>query len=160
MKKLISLALVGSALVGSVLAATPFGVPKGTSLAWQCNPPNYVTNSQGGTVTGGGLNWCRLNLTSGTTTTQIGSVNVNPAQHIYVLGGVSGSAVSGLVTPTISLSLGGKVVATQNISVTTAGNVVDLGLVPYFDNVTVSESLPGNISSTNSLVITIIGNDK
>lgn len=152
MKKLISLTLGAAVLAGSAFAVGPFGPPKASGFIWQCNPnPNGAQT---------GLQWCRTNITSGTTATQLSSVNINPAQHVYVSAGVSGSGVANVVTPTLSFSLGGKVVGTQNISVSTAPNVVDLGNVPYFDAISVSETQPTLISASNGLFITIIGNDK
>lgn len=107
-----------------------------------------------------GFRYCMANITSGTTATQLGKQTIFPNKDVYVVGGVNGSALAGLVTPTISLYLGNKIVATQSISVTTVGNVVNLGAVPYFNGLSVSVSTPGIISATNAAVISIIENDK
>lgn len=107
-----------------------------------------------------GFRYCMVNMSSATTVAQLGKQTVYPNKQIFVVGGISGSAVANVVTPTITLYLGNRVVATQNISVSTVGNVVNLGSVPYFNAISVSQSQPGLISQTNGLVISIIENDK
>lgn len=141
--------------LGFVLAAGSASALGNTGSVWagqQCG------GDQGTNTTG--FRYCMGAITSGTTAIQLGKQTVYPNKQIYVVGGVSGAALSGLVTPTISLYLGNRVVATQNISVTSAGNVVNLGSVPYFNALSISTSLPGTISATNSVLLSIIENDK
>ncbi len=144
MKKLIlTSALVAMAGTASALS--------NSGSAWVCNP----NANTGGAPSS--FQYCTLNMTS-TTTSGLGKITILPSKQITVIGGVSGSAVANVVTPTINLFLGSKLVASQNISVSTAGNVVTLGVngVPYFDGITVSESQPTLISSTNSLILSVI----
>lgn len=161
-KYLLTAALV--ALTGSAFAVGPFGPPKGLGVIWGCNPPLYPQSSTGN-VPQSGIRWCRTAVTSATTTTALSVVNINPAQHVYVSMGVSSTTaatggIAGVVTPTLILSLGGKVVSQINVSATTIPNLVDLGLVPYFDAITISQSQPSLISGTSAILPTIIGNDK
>lgn len=120
----------------------------------------------GGTGCGGipatttGFKFCIASITSGTTVAQLGKQTIYPNKQVYLVGGVSGTAIAGLVTPTISLYLGNRIIATENISVTTAGNVVNLGSVPYFNALSISTSTPSTISSTNALIFSVIENDK
>ncbi len=110
-----------------------------------------------------GFRYCVASMTSGTTATQLGKQTVYPNKQIYIVAGISGTLVSGTgtnVTPTITYYLGNRVVATQNISVSTAGNIVNPGVVPYFNALSISQSVPTNISATNSVLLSIIENDK
>lgn len=152
MKKLITLtalALGLTAMAGSALAL-------GTgATAWACNP---LANSN----QTGGLQYCTATISSATTSTQLGRFSIYPSKQVTVIGGVSGSAVAGVVTPTINLFLGSKLVASQSISVSTAGNVVTLGVngVPFFDGLSVSQSTPSLISATNGLTIGVVENTR
>lgn len=147
MKKLF-LTVALTALAGSALALGNTGTAFGGS---GCGGEQSVTS---------GFRYCIATITSGTTATQLGKQTVYPNKQIFVVGGTTSSALSGLVTPTISLYLGNRVVATQSISVTTAGNVVNLGNVPYFNGLSVSTSTPSTISSTNAFTFSVIENDK
>lgn len=112
-----------------------------------------------------GLRYCTTTLTSGTTSAGIGRVMVASNKVVNITFGVSGSAVANLVTPTISYYLGNKVISTQDVSVSTAGNVVvpkqgnNLGQ-PLYTAIAVSVSVPSTISSTNGVVVGITENDK
>jgi len=152
MKKLLALSLLGLFIAGQASALNT------TGSVWSCPPPANQANQPG-------YQWCRTTITSGTTATQLGTLNVNPKQLTMFTFGVSGSAVSGLVTPTINYYVGNRVVATQNVSATSAGNVVvplmnlNSG-TPLFTAISISQSTPSLISSTNGLVVTVQQNDK
>lgn len=146
--KLAAIALA-TVTAGQALALTP-----GNATAWGGPGCNNAQSSDAG------FKYCWTNYTSGTTAAQLGTVTVSPAKHIYLAVGVSGTALSGLVTPTVSLKLGTRTISTLSVSATTAGNVVDLGNVPYFNAIGVSTTNPATISSTNSLLFSIIENDK
>lgn len=110
-----------------------------------------------------GFHYCTGVISSATTAAQIGRIQVYPSKQVWLSGGVSGSAISGLVTPTVIYYLGNRQVATQNISVTTAGNLVNPNSpinVPFFDSLTISQSTPTLISSTNAIIFSVIENDK
>lgn len=149
MKKLIALSLIGLSIAGSASALT------NTGTAWSCSP----NANQGATA---GLQYCTAAITSATTTAQLGKFIIVPSKQITVIGGVSGSAVANVVTPTINLFLGNKQIASQSVSVSTVGNVVTLGVngVSYFDGFTVSQSVPSLISSTNALTIGVTENTR
>lgn len=112
-----------------------------------------------------GFRYCTTTLNSATTVAQIGRVMVSPNKVIGITFGISGSAVANVVTPTISYYLGNKVIATQDVSISTAGNVVlarqgnSLGQ-PLFTAIAVSVSVPSTISQTNGVVVGITENDK
>lgn len=106
-----------------------------------------------------GFRYCMANISSVTTVTQLGKQTVYPNKQIYIVGGISGT-VSGVVTPTVTLYLGNRPVAQQTVSLTTAGNVVNLGSVPYFNGMTVSISTPGLLGTSQSALISVIENDK
>ncbi len=143
MKKLIALTLLALTVAGSASALSTQGA------AWNCNV-NANSNSAAG------FQYCTANISSATTAAQLGKLNIYPSKQITLVGGVSGSAVSGVVTPTVTLYLGN--LATSSVSVSTAGNVTTLGVngVPYFDGLSVSQSVPSLISSTNGLSLSVI----
>lgn len=107
-----------------------------------------------------GFNYCMATITGSTTSAQLGKQTIYPSKQVFLVATASGTAISGLVTPTVSLYLGNRVVATTNISVTTAGNVVNLGAVPYFNGLSISTTNPSTISSTNAILYSVIENDK
>lgn len=151
MKKFIALSLLGLTVVGSASAM------QATGTVWRCNPAANNGNKSG-------FQWCQTTVTSGTTATGLGTINVLPNQSIIMTFGVSGSAVANLVTPTVSYYVGNKVVATQNVSVSTAGNVVIPSMaisgIPAFTAMSVSTAVPSTISSTNGIPVSIQQNDK
>lgn len=107
-----------------------------------------------------GFRYCTAVITSGSTVAQLGKQTIYPNKQIYLVGGVSGTTLSAVVTPTVSFYLGNRIVAKQDISVTTAGNVVNLGSVPYFNAISISASAPSTISATNAVIFSVIENDK
>jgi hypothetical protein len=145
MKKLLTAALV-------LMSPVAFAIEPSGTTAWGCAAPAFFDRS------GNNLAYCGVSITSGTTTAQLGSISVNPQKQVFVSARAEQAALSGLVTPTLTLSLGGNVVATQTISATSAGNLVGLGTVPYFDTVTVSFTNPQTISATNTVRLTVIEN--
>lgn len=114
--------------------------------------------SSNNTVPAGTLNWCTGTFTSATTVAALGRINVNPARVQSVVMGVSGTGISGLVTPTLSFYLGNQVVKTLDVSVSSVGNVVNVNSVmgAGFSSLSVSTSLPGTISSTNAVRMSVI----
>lgn len=140
MMKIISAVALLSAVAGSALA-----IDQNSSTSWACSSNSRFAS---------GLRYCGLTITSGTTSAQIGSLDVDPTKQVFVAATASAAAVSGLVTPTLNFSVGGQQVASQSISATTGGNVAAF-TVPYFDNVTVSFSAPSTISATNSVRVTV-----
>lgn len=143
MKKILVAAL-------AVLAPAAFAIQPSNTTVWTCGAP------AGGFLTNPAMAYCvSPAITSATTPATLGSINVDPAKNVWVvLRGDSG--LNNLVSATLTLGLGGQQVGVQTVSVTTNGNVVSLGTVPYFDNVTVSFTTP--ISATNSVRATVIEN--
>jgi hypothetical protein len=90
---------------------------------------------------------------------------VAPNKTVNIVLGVSGSAVANVVTPTLSYYLGNRVVSTQDVSVSSAGNVVvprqgnGLG-VPLYTAIGISVSTPSTISQTNGITVGITENDQ
>ncbi len=116
----------------------------GISTLWACN------------TTTGGMNFCTAKVTSGTTATQLGTLNVDPTKQARVVFTANDSAVSSLVTSTITLKLKGKSVgAVSSVSATSAGNVITLGFPGWYDGASVSVTVPSAISATNSLQVTV-----
>lgn len=137
----------------ALTAASTFALGN-TGAAWngeQCG------GSQGSNTSG--FRYCMTAATSVTTVTQLGKQTIYPNKQVFVVGGISGTT-NFVVTPTISLYLGNRVVGTQTISLTTTGNVVNLGSVPYFNGLSVSLTTPANLGTSQSAVISIIENDK
>lgn len=153
MKKIIALTLLAAGLTAQSHALT------NTGTVWAGAGCQSAESNQPG------LRYCTTTLSSATTTTQIGRVMVSNNKVVAITLGVSGSAVANVVTPTISYYLGNKVIATQDVSVSTAGNVVlarqgnSLGQ-PLFTAIAVSVSVPSTISQTNGVVVGITENDK
>lgn len=120
------------------------------TTAWTCVEPSVFGSTTSVQA------YCGTTITSGTTTTQLGSINIDPRRQVYVAATASAAAVSGLVTPTLIFNLGGVTVSTQTISATTTGNLLTLPAIPFFDNVVVSFTNPATISATNSVRMTVI----
>lgn len=142
MKKIFAASFAMLAVTASAMAAG-----QNSSTAWSCYSKPFSNFS-----------YCGTTITSSTTSAALGSVDVDPTKTQYLSLTASNSAISGLVTPTITLYLDGAVVSQQNVSATTSGNIVNLGSVPYFNNVVVSFSTPATISATNSVRATVIEN--
>ena len=141
MKKMIALSLLS---LGLVAGANAQQVPNSGSSLWACN------------TTTGNMAFCSARVTSGTTAAQFGTVNVDPTKQARVILTANNSAVSSLVTSTISLTLKGKAVGSvSSVSATSAGNVVTLGYPGWYDGVIVSVTVPSAISATNSLQVTV-----
>lgn len=143
MKKiLLSAALVAVAGSASALDAT--------GSAWACSEQSGRS---------GPLQYCTVNMTSATTATQLGRVNVDANKINAVVLTVSGTAISGLVSPTITYYVGNRPMLSQTVSATSTGNVVfsPLGVngKPLYTSLAVSQSQPSLISSTNSAMISV-----
>lgn len=138
-------------LASAMLAAASSAVAlDATGTAWSC------TEAGGRT---GPLQWCNTVVTSATTATQLGRVNVDANRINAMVFSVSGSAIAGLVSPTINYYVGNRLMASQTVSTSTTGNIVfpALGVSgrPLFTGITISQSQPALISSTNAVVISI-----
>lgn len=134
-----------TALAG--LSAPAFALTP-TGSAQDCNLNNSM------------FQYCISRINSVTTVAQLGKITYDPVTtRIYVVGTNSGT-VSGVVTPTLNLYLGNKLVASQSVSLTTSGNVVNMGAIPYFDGMSVSISTPGLLGTSQSAVISIIQNSR
>lgn len=153
MKQLIALSLLGLTLAGSASALS------NTGSVWSGRGCQTSTSEDPG------FRYCTAAISSATTVAQLGKVYVAPNKVINVVLGISGTAVNHLVTPTLSFYLGSKVVATQDVSVSSAGNIVfpsmgnSLG-VPLYDAISVSVSTPSTVSQTNGITMGITENDK
>lgn len=147
MKKILTLAAIGAAFAAPAMALDA------TGAAWYCSQPGG-NNSQ--------LQYCRAIVTSATTATQLGRVNVDANRSVAVTIGVSGSALSGVVTPSVVYYVGNQATATQSVSATSTGNVVMPTLAansrPLFTQMTISQSNPALISATNALIVTVTAN--
>lgn len=153
MKKLIALSILSLGLMTQAHALTT------TGTAWAGVGCPSQESSQPG------FRYCTMNLTSVTTVAQIGRVGVASNKVIAITLISSGTAVSNLVTPTINYFLGTRKIASQDVSVSTAGNVVipkqgnSLGQ-PLYTAITISASQPNTISDTNTVIVGITENDK
>lgn len=143
MKKLLTAAML-------LVAPATFAIDVSNTTAWTCAQPAFFGVSN--------LGYCGVTINSGTTAATLGAISVVPSKNIFVSVRADQAAVAGLVTPTLNLSLGGVQVGSLSVSSSLAGNVVNLGAVPYFDAVTISVSTPAVISATNTLRLTVIEN--
>lgn len=140
--------------LGLALAAGSASALDTTNTAWACNS----LANQNSTV---GIQWCRTPVIS-TTTTTLGRLNVNANKQISMIFALSGTtAVAAAITPTVSYYLGNTVMATQTVSVSTAGNVVFPGIAgnPYFTAIGISSTQPTSISNS-VLMVGVIENTK
>jgi hypothetical protein len=139
-------------LTAAMLLASPaaFAINLSNTTVWSCAAP------AGGFLTNPALAYCNSPvINSATTPATLGAISVDPAKQVFVsLRGDSG--LNNLVSATLTLSLGGNQVGVQTVSVTTNGNLINLGAVPYFDAVTVS--FTNLISATNTVRATVIEN--
>lgn len=143
MKKILTLALL---TLSSVAVAQSTQYPNSTATIWA---PGTTT---------GDLNFVTSRVTSGTTAANFGTVFVDPSVQNRVIFTANDTAVSSLVTSTITLKLKGKTVGTvSSVSATSLGNVITLPKPGYFDALSVSVTVPSAISATNSLQITVTG---
>lgn len=117
--------------------------PTATTGIWSCGKT-------------GSMGYCTAKVTSGTTAAQFGTVQLNPTKQARVILTANNSAVSSLVTSTISLTLKGRAVGSiASVSATSAGNVITPGFPGWYDGAIVSVTVPSAISATNSLQVTV-----
>lgn len=137
------------------LALTALSLMAFPAFALQC-PGTVWSSPADASLPAPGTDYCVAIQTSGTTSTQLGKILIDPTKQITYVGGVSGSSMSGHASTTLTFYVGNRAIATQTVSNTTAGNVVQLGYlgVPYYTGITVSQSNPGLISSTNANILT------
>lgn len=144
MKKILSLL----ALTALATPAMALDASLGSS-AWACGDLATTGVNQ----TASTARYCTAKVTSATTATQLGNLQVNPVKAIYTF--TAGPAAINTVSSTWNLKLSGAPVGNATVSNTAAGNPAAYPVV-YFNTMTVSVSTPATISSTNALQITVV----
>lgn len=136
MKKLLTAALLA-------LAPAAFALDAGTNSFWTCRAPSF------GSTLSDANQYCISNeITSATTVTQIGSLNVDMGQQLRVV-------TTGVATISTSLgyTLGGVNAGSQTVSASAAGNVVTVG-ASFFDALVISPT--AGLTGTNSFRAIVI----
>lgn len=128
----------------TLTAASAFAInPSNPTGAFVCAAPGEVSSK---------LAYCAANITSATTATQLGSIGIDARKQINV---AYRSSVA--TSPTINFLLGGINVYSLTVSASTVPQITGF-TVPFFDSITVSQSQPALISSTNAISMTVIEN--
>lgn len=137
MKRLVLAATIAVAAASTVSAIEPT-----TTGTWNCAKPGFS----------GKYAYCGANITSGTTSTQLGSVNIDPSKQIFLA-----HRATTPISPTFNFVSGGATVYSLTVSASSTPQVISIP-VPYFQSINVSLSVPSTLSATNALSATIIEN--
>ena len=133
----------------ALLAAVSAHALERPNANWSCANPSFAS--------GGKFVYCTFSsYTSGTTATQLGTINVDPGRQVSVVA-TGTSALANVVTPTITFYNGSVAVGSLSISNSTAVNAVTFAK-PHFTSMVISTSNPALISATNALTIGVIEN--
>jgi len=132
-----------AALLMGVVASANAIEPSGTTI-WGCAKPGAVSSKFG---------YCAVNITSATTSAQLGQIQIDPRKVVYT---AIRSSVA--LSPTINYSLNNVTVYSLTVSASTTPQIVNPAPVPFYDAITISMSTPSSISATNAISMTVIEN--